>query len=60
MDEGLSRAVRKVFVTLYQEGLIYRGNYIIQWCPRCMTALSDLEVEYEERKASCTTSSMVH
>ena len=49
MDEGLSRAVRKVFVTLYQEGLIYRGNYIIQWCPRCMTALSDLEVEYEER-----------
>ncbi len=50
MDEGLSRAVRKVFVTLYQEGLIYRGNYIIQWCPRCMTALSDLEVEYEERE----------
>jgi len=49
MDEGLSRAVRKVFVTLYREGLIYRGNYIIQWCPRCMTALSDLEVEYEER-----------
>jgi valyl-tRNA synthetase len=50
MDEGLSRAVRKVFVTLYREGLIYRGNYIIQWCPRCMTALSDLEVEYEERE----------
>ena len=50
MDEGLSRAVRKVFVTLYQEGLIYRGDYIIQWCPRCMTALSDLEVEYEERE----------
>jgi valyl-tRNA synthetase len=50
MDEGLSRAVRKVFVTLYREGYIYRGDYIIQWCPRCMTALSDLEVEYEERE----------
>jgi len=49
MDEGLSRAVRKVFVTLYREGYIYRGDYIIHWCPRCMTALSDLEVEYEER-----------
>jgi len=47
MDEGLSRAVRKVFVTLYQEGLIYRGNYIINWCPRCHTALADLEVEHE-------------
>jgi valyl-tRNA synthetase len=49
MDEGLSRAVRKVFVSLYREGYIYRGDYIIQWCPRCMTALSDLEVDYEER-----------
>ncbi len=49
MDEGLSRAVRKVFVSLYRQGYIYRGEYIIQWCPRCMTALSDLEVEYEER-----------
>ncbi|MDD2389200.1 MAG: valine--tRNA ligase [Desulfobacterales bacterium] len=48
MDEGLSRAVRKVFVQLYQEGLIYRGSYIINWCPRCQTALSDLEVEHEE------------
>ncbi|MEJ2656671.1 MAG: valine--tRNA ligase [Desulfobacterales bacterium] len=47
MDDGLSRAVRKVFVTLYQEGLIYRGNYIINWCPRCHTALADLEVEHE-------------
>ena len=47
MDEGLSKAVRKVFVTLYQEGLIYRGNYIINWCPRCHTALADLEVEHE-------------
>ena len=47
MDEGLSKAVRKVFVTLYEEGLIYRGNYIINWCPRCHTALADLEVEHE-------------
>lgn len=48
MDEGLSRAVREVFVRLYEEGLIYRGNYIINWCPRCKTALSDLEVEHKE------------
>lgn len=48
MDEGLSRAVREVFVRLYNEGLIYRDNYIINWCPRCRTALSDLEVEHEE------------
>ncbi len=48
MDEGLSRAVRKVFVDLYHQGLIYRGNYIINWCPRCRTALADLEVEHEE------------
>ncbi len=48
MDEGLSRAVREVFVRLYEEGLIYRGNYIINWCPRCKTALSDLEVEHRE------------
>jgi valyl-tRNA synthetase len=48
MDEGLSRAVRKVFVQLYQEGLIYRGDYIINWCHRCHTALSDLEVEHED------------
>ncbi|MBI5695756.1 MAG: valine--tRNA ligase [Nitrospirae bacterium] len=49
MDEGLSRSVREVFVRLYEEGLIYRGDYIINWCPRCMTALSDLEVEFEEK-----------
>jgi valyl-tRNA synthetase len=49
MDEGLSRAVRKVFVELYHEGLIYRDNYIINWCHRCHTALADLEVEHEER-----------
>ncbi|KAF0123402.1 MAG: valyl-tRNA synthetase, partial [bacterium] len=48
MDEGLSRAVREVFVELYHEKLIYRGDYIINWCPRCQTALSDLEVEHEE------------
>jgi valyl-tRNA synthetase len=48
MDEGLSEAVREVFVTLYDEGLIYRGDYIINWCPRCHTALSDIEVEAEE------------
>ncbi|MCU0590771.1 MAG: valine--tRNA ligase [Desulfobacterales bacterium] len=48
MDAGLSRAVRKVFVELYHQGLIYRGDYIINWCPRCHTALADLEVEHEE------------
>jgi len=47
MDEGLSRAVREVFVRLWEEGLIYRGDYIINWCPRCQTALADLEVEFE-------------
>ena len=50
MDEGLSKAVREVFVSLYDEGLIYKGDYIINWCPRCQTALSDLEVEHEEAK----------
>jgi len=50
MDDGLSRAVREVFVRLYNEGLIYQGDYIINWCPRCHTALSDLEVEHHERK----------
>jgi len=48
MDEGLSRAVREVFVSLYDEGLVYRGDYIINWCPRCHTALADLEVEHHE------------
>jgi len=48
MDEGLSRAVRTVFKRLYDGGLIYRGNYIINWCPRCHTALADDEVEYKE------------
>src|SRR5713101_4529130 len=50
MDEGLSRAVREVFVRLYEEGLIYRGKYIVNWCPRCETAISDLEVKHEEVK----------
>ncbi|BDG01623.1 valine--tRNA ligase [Anaeromyxobacter oryzae] len=48
MDEGLSRAVREVFVRLYEEGLIYREKKLINWCPDCRTALSDLEVEHEE------------
>jgi valyl-tRNA synthetase len=48
MDEGLSRAVIEVFVRLYEEGLIYRGKYIVNWCPRCETAISDLEVKHEE------------
>jgi valyl-tRNA synthetase len=48
MDEGLYRAVRTVFVQLYHEGLVYRGNYIINWCHRCHTALADLEVEHAE------------
>ncbi len=48
MDEGLSEAVREVFIRLYQEGLIYRSYYIINWCPRCQTALADLEVEHQE------------
>jgi valyl-tRNA synthetase len=52
MDEGLSRAVREVFVRLYEEGLIYRGDYIINWCPRCRTALADLEVEHDDLDSS--------
>nr|MBC8316262.1 valine--tRNA ligase [Candidatus Desulfobia pelagia] len=47
MDKGLSKAVRTVFTRLYDEGLIYQGDYIINWCPRCHTALADLEVEHE-------------
>jgi len=50
MDEGLSRAVIKVFRTLYEEGLIYRGEKIINWCPKNLTAISDIEVEYRETK----------
>jgi valyl-tRNA synthetase len=51
MDPGLSAAVREVFVRLWEEGLIYQGEYIVNWCLRCQTVLSDLEVEYEERDA---------
>lgn len=49
LDDGCSRAVREVFVRLYEKGLIYRGERIINWCPRCLTSISDAEVEYEEK-----------
>ena len=49
MDEGCSRAVREVFVSLYEKGLIYKGSRIINWCPNCVTALSDAEVEYVDK-----------
>ncbi|HBL50487.1 MAG TPA: hypothetical protein DDZ65_09625, partial [Firmicutes bacterium] len=45
MDEGCSRAVREVFVRLYEKGLIYRGDYMVNWCPVCQTNISDVEVE---------------
>jgi valyl-tRNA synthetase len=48
LDEGLSQAVRTAFVQLYKKGLIYRGTYLVNWCPRCETAISDLEVEHEK------------
>lgn len=51
LDDGLSKAVRKVFVTLFKEGFIYRSNYVINWCPRCQTALADIEVEQREEKS---------
>ena len=50
MDEGCSKAVKEVFVNLYEKGLIYKGNRIINWCPHCITALSDAEVEYTEQQ----------
>ncbi|MBF0493165.1 MAG: valine--tRNA ligase [Deltaproteobacteria bacterium] len=49
MDDGLSKAVREVFVSLYEDGLLYRDQRLIHWCPRCQTSLSDLEVEHEEK-----------
>ena len=52
MDEGLSEAVKEVFLKLYKKGLIYRGERIINWCPRCSTSISDAEVEYEEKEGS--------
>jgi valyl-tRNA synthetase len=54
LDEGLSRAVREVFVRLYEEGLIYRGERIINWCPRCMSAISDLEVDHKDTPGKLT------
>lgn len=52
MDEGCSKAVREVFVSLYEKGLIYQGHRITNWCPRCNTALSDIEVEHEDQLGS--------
>lgn len=52
MDEGMSQAVREVFVQLYEENLIYRGERLINWCPHCLTALSDIEVEHEDQSAT--------
>ncbi len=52
MDEGLSKAVRKAFVSLYKEGLIYKGKRMVNWCPRCTTAISDIEVEHESKKGN--------
>jgi valyl-tRNA synthetase len=54
LDEGLSKAVREVFVRLFEEGLIYRGERIINWCPRCMSALSDLEVNHVDTQGTLT------
>lgn len=52
LDEGCSRAVRRAFYDLYQKGLIYRGNYIINWCPKCHTTISDIEVEHWDEKGN--------
>lgn len=52
LDEGCSKAVREVFVKLYEKGLIYRGERIINWCPHCLTSISDAEVEYDEKDGS--------
>ncbi|MHB0976576.1 MAG: valine--tRNA ligase [Candidatus Aquicultorales bacterium] len=52
LDEPYTKAVREVFVRLHEEGLIYRGDYIVNWCPRCRTALSDIEVEYKETEGN--------
>ncbi|HDS09503.1 MAG TPA: valine--tRNA ligase [Firmicutes bacterium] len=52
MDEGLSRAVQKVFIELYEQGYIYKGKYIVNWCPGCKTAISNIETEYSEKKGS--------
>lgn len=52
MDEGCSQAVKEVFVSLYEKGLIYRGNYIVNWCSKCHTTISDIEVEHLEREGN--------
>ena len=52
LDENLSRAVRRVFVKLYEDGLVYRGTYLVSWCPRCRTALSDLEVVHKSTRGT--------
>ncbi|MGE5582773.1 MAG: valine--tRNA ligase [Bacillota bacterium] len=52
MDEGCSAAVREVFIRLYEKGLIYRGSYLINWCPKCHTTISDIEVEHEEKEGN--------
>lgn len=52
LDEGCSAAVQEVFVRLYEKGLIYQGNYIINWCPKCQTTISDIEVEHETRSGN--------
>ena len=54
MDEGLSNAVKEVFIRLYEKGLIYKGKRIINWCPRCHTALSEIEVEHEDETGELT------
>ena len=51
-SEGCSEAVKEVFVRLYDKGLIYRGNRMVNWCPHCNTSISDAEVEYEEKDGS--------
>ena len=55
MDEGCSNAVKEVFVRLYKEGTIYRGNRMVNWCPHCITSISDAEVEHESRPATSGT-----
>ena len=52
MDEGLSEAVKEVFVTLYNQGLIYKGEYMVNWCPRCQTALADDEIEHQDKEGN--------
>ena len=54
LDQARSRAVREAFVSLYEDGLIYRGNRLINWCPRCITALSDIEVEHDDEAGELT------